>query len=131
MDEDSSSNATPTALVKIFGDFDTRVKTASRRTADHFEGLQRRPSGSLLTSSQSSSGLLNRKSTFSAVPRGRLVFDESGSPRVHQTSRQKRPSSTLNDPLSGLDRYPKAMRTDDTRSLHTEIGTVHSGTITT
>ena len=122
MDEDSSSSATPTALVKIFGDFDTRVRTASRRTGENFGTRQ---AGSSLLSSDLKSGhnnLLGRKSSFATNPKGRLVFDELDTPQGQTSSRQKRPSSVLYDPLTGLENYPKAMRTDDTRTMQAEIG---------
>ena len=122
MDEDSNSSATPTALVKIFGDFDTRVKTASRRTGENFGTRQ---SGSSLLSSDMKSGhnnLLGRKPSFTTNPKGRLVFDELDTPQGQTSSRQKRPSSVLHDPLIGLENYPKAMRTDDTRTMQAEIG---------
>ena len=117
MDEES---ATPTALMKIFGDFDTRVKTASRRTGDAFEGF--RPSGSLLSSNikLDEGSLLGRKASSSSL-RGRLVFEDQDSPHS-QAKRQKRTSGAVDDPLDGLDRYPKAKRTDDTKSSTAEIG---------
>ena len=121
MDEDSSSSATPTALVKIFGDFDTRVRTASRRTGENFGTRQ---AGSSLLSSDLKSGhnnLLGRKSSFTTNPKGRLVFDELDTPQGQTSNRQKRPSSVLYDPLTGLENY-KAMRTDDTRTMQAEIG---------
>ena len=119
MDEES---ATPTALMKIFGDFDTRVKTASRRTGDAFEGFRRNPSGSLLSSNikLDEGSLLGRKASSSSL-RGRLVFEDQDSPHS-QAKRQKRTSGAVDDPLDGLDRYPKAKRTDDTKSSTAEIG---------
>ena len=120
MDEESGNSATPTALMKIFGDFDTRVKTASRRTGDAFEGFRRHPSGSLLSSNikLDEGSLLGRKASSSSL-RGRLVFEDQDSP---QNKRQKRTSGAVDDPLDGLDRYPKAKRTDDTKSSTAEIG---------
>ena len=115
MDEESGNSATPTALMKIFGDFDTRVKTASRRTGDAFDG-------SLLSSNikLDEGSLLGRKASSSSL-RGRLLFEDQDSPQ-NQAKRQKRTSGVVDDPLDGLDRYPKAKRTDDTKSSTAEIG---------
>jgi len=67
------------------------------------------------------SNILGRKPSLTTNPKGRLVFDELDIPQGQTSSRQKRPSSVLQDPLTGLENYPKAIRTDDTRSMQAEI----------
>ncbi len=122
MDDNSS---TPTALMKIFGDFDSRVRTASRRTFEGNDGLARHPSGSSISSAFKGSniGSLSRKlSTDQGGLRARLKFDESNTfESPSQQNRLKRPSSVLDDPLKGLERYPKAVKSDDARQMQSEI----------
>lgn len=116
MDEESGN--TPTALVKIFGDFDSRVRTASRRT---YEG--RNPSGSSYSSAfKSSYSSHSKPPKAAAAPFARLLFDDTNdSPHRQHQHGVKRTSSVLDDPLSGLDRYPKAKKSDDSKNSQTEV----------
>ena len=115
MDE---SSTTPTALIKIFGDFDSRVRTASKRK---FEDLGRNPSGSSMAPTYKPVLNTLTKSSVQAaeVVRSRLKFEESAfeSPTAQP---KKRSSSVLADYLSGFERYPKAMKSDDTKNLQAE-----------
>ena len=76
------------SFLKIYGDFESRVKTASKRTFDGHEG------GRLSSTFKSSGNLLSGLQKDAGI-RGRLNFD---SPRKRKTS---------GDPLTGLERYPK------------------------
>ena len=106
MDESS----TPTALVKIFGDFDSRVRTASRRTfSTTRESLGRRPT---TTTGQPSSFTLraSRASESSLGIRGRLPFDESiASPKISFNSSKKRSAIDELD----FSHYPKAAKRNE------------------
>lgn len=113
MDESS----TPTALVKIFGDFESRVKTASRRTFEGHEGIRRHASGSALPSHSRASGM----SSGLGGLRGRLKFEESSLLLESSPSSSSRKRRILEDPLEGLDRYPKAVKSEDSRQMQAEI----------
>ena len=114
MDESS----TPTALVKIFGDFDSRVRTASRRTFSTTEKLGRHPSGQTSSTFQ----LRASRASESSLLRGKLAFDESNVVFPSPVS-QGLNSSKKRGALDELDfgNYPKAKRIDDNRGLSLEI----------
>ena len=110
-----NESSTPTALVKVFGDFESRVKTASRRNFDSRSSFGRHPSGSSYSSAfKQTSATGNRMShggLVSSALRGRLNFD----------SPKKRTSSVLDDPLTGFERYPKAVKSEDNRQMQSEM----------
>ena len=114
MDESS----TPTALVKIFGDFDSRVRTASRRTFSTTEKLGRHPSGQTSSTFQ----LRASRASESSLLRGKLAFDESHVVFPSPVS-QGLNSSKKRGALDELDfgNYPKAKRIEDNRGLSLEI----------
>ena len=119
MDEGS----TPTALVKIFGDFDSRVRTASRRTTGDSLGQHRRPTTS---TGQLFALRASRASESSLGVRGRLPFDESiVSPETKSSgfiSSSKKRSATTIDELD-FSHYPKAAKrnNDDAKGSFLEI----------
>jgi mitotic spindle assembly checkpoint protein MAD1 len=121
----SDDSATPTALLKIFGDFDSRVRTASRRTFEGMDPIRRHPSRSSTSYKPVLGGLVDKQPSRTistvAAPRGRLMFDESSAFDSPQQRVNKRPSNFLDDPLVGMDRYPKAMRSEDTKNLQAQI----------
>ena len=104
--------STPTALIKIFGDFDSRVRTASRRTfSTTRESLGHRPTS---TTGQPSSFRASRASESSVGIRGRLPFDETiASPKLSFNSSKKRSAIDELD----FSHYPKATKRNEENKI--------------
>lgn len=121
MDEGSP----PTPIKKIFGDFESRVKTTSKRMSEGQRGFGRHPSGSSLSSAYKGPAFSSQSKSMSSQIqggfRGHLRFDESSHFESPNQGRNKRPSGVLDDPLTGLERYPKAIKSEDTRQMQAEI----------
>ena len=126
----ADESATPTSLLKIYGDFDSRVRTASRKSGisglDMSDSQPRRFS---MTASRSAAPMrrTDRDRTSLKDPVAKLRFDDSNflqNPALgpQERSRKRRATGALDDddPLLGLADYPRVARRRESENRYSE-----------